>query len=158
MVVNSQNPVVNNTQRKRRHDDMDAYAAAVTPRRGGVSAAAGERITVSAIRRALNPHAVSPNTELMSRFFTPGNVRPGYFEVKVATTEFRVCVHRETRLVDVVGVVERELLAGEGWPVLLGLCYGGAEEGGVWSEREWEEVKSLGRGRKDGVVEVELVF
>lgn len=106
----------------------------------------------------LVPSAVSPNTELISRFFTPGDVQPGYFEVRIATTDFRVWVRRETRLRDVVRVVQSELLADEGWPVLRGLCYVGGEKEGVWSEEVWEEVKREGRGRQEGVVDVELVF
>lgn len=94
----------------------------------------------------------------MSRFFTPGNVQPGYFEVRVATTDFRVWVRRETRLCDVVRVVQSELLADDGWPELVGVCYVGKEQDGVWSEQQWEEVKREGRGRREGVVDVELVF
>lgn len=94
----------------------------------------------------------------MNNFFTPVNVKPGYFEVQVATTDFRVWVNRETKLRDVVRVVERELLAAEGWPGLVGLCYVGGEEGGVWSESDWKDVKREGKGRKEGIVEVELVF
>lgn len=57
-----------------------------------------------------------------------------------------------------VRVVEAELLADDGWPELVGLCYVGMEKEGVWSEEKWEEVKREGRGSHEGVVDVELVF
>lgn len=95
----------------------------------------------------------------MSAFFTPGNARPGHFELRITGSPFAMWITRETALSEVVAAVQREVLHGAGWPVLKGLCYAGKEvDGDVWSGERWEDVKVEGRNRKMGVVVGALVF
>lgn len=107
---------------------------------------------------------LSPNSRLISAFFTPDNTHPGYFELRVDAFAFSMWVTGRTRLEEVQEAVERKVLARAGWLVLKGLRYAkeaeAEEDGGgeVWSVQQWEDVKREGRSRKMGVVEAICVF